>query len=152
MKTPTPRSGFTLVELLAGMLIATLLALATCALLYYAHRELRRNRDGIGMQQDGRVAMETIGHLLRPLHAGAVSIVSASELRATAPGGAARVYASDGTLFVAPPAAPERPLVCGRLRAAGFTNTPAGVQVTLTLTAGDNTFSETLQEVFSCRN
>jgi prepilin-type N-terminal cleavage/methylation domain-containing protein len=154
MKAAHQRRAFTLVELLVGMLAGSVLAVTAGLLLYYGYGEWRRNREGVAMQQDGRVAMEVIGRAVRAAATAQVAVV-AGELHLTNAACASRFRAAGGDLLHDPNlavAGDERPLVSGRLLAFGVSNTLRGVQVTLQLRCASGTHNQTIQEVFTCRN
>lgn len=156
MTLDAQKTGFTLVELLMAVVASAILALVVGIMLVYAWGEFRRDRDGVNMQEDGRIAMETIARTIRSASAPNVQVLSSNDLRVTSSGVTKRVYASGNSLFYDPNmavAGDAVSLVNNRLISfIALTTNSTSVQVTLTLTAGDNTHNETILGVFTCRN
>jgi prepilin-type N-terminal cleavage/methylation domain-containing protein len=59
------RNGFTLLELLAGLTAASMIALTAGLILFYAYRALRQDQDLVQMQQDGSTALFMLARAAR---------------------------------------------------------------------------------------
>ncbi len=95
------RAGFSLIELVAGMLAAAVLALTAGSMLWYGYRGWRRTVDAVELQRDSRVAMDV---LTRSMRAGTNMTFTTGLVftvwRPNRP--TARVYASGRDLFYVP--------------------------------------------------
>lgn len=65
MKSTTTSDGFTVVELLVGMLASSILALSVGAVLTYGWQAWTKNRESIAMQRNAMIAIRTIEHRVR---------------------------------------------------------------------------------------
>jgi prepilin-type N-terminal cleavage/methylation domain-containing protein len=65
MKNNTHQSGFSLVELLAALTAASMVALTAGIILFYAYRAWTDNKATVERQQDGTVAMTFLAKALR---------------------------------------------------------------------------------------
>ena len=95
------RDGFTLVELTAGMVTASVLALTAGSMLWYGYLGWHRLGDAVNMQRDMRAALETLSHAVRTgtnmtVTGGTVFTVQS----ATRP--PVSVYSSGGSLYYDP--------------------------------------------------
>jgi Tfp pilus assembly protein PilW len=59
------RAGFSLVELIAGILAAAVLALTAGSMLWYGYLGWRRTGEAVALQRDSRVAMDVLTRALR---------------------------------------------------------------------------------------
>ena len=63
--------GLTIVELMVGIIIVSVLTLTIGSMLYYTYLSWFRNRDTVELQRDGTIAMDMIARAIRP-HKGTV--------------------------------------------------------------------------------
>lgn len=136
-RQPARRGGFTLIEVLAASVAASILALSASTLLVLGWRHWSALQDGVAMQRDVTAALATLRGRLRGAAADEVSIldgqvrVRTGETEAAFyPWGTDLVY--DPDLMVA---GDEMDLVAGRLAAfvPTATNQSGRTLVTLTL-------------------
>lgn len=148
--------GMTLIELLVAMLAAGILVLTAGIMLVHVAGACRRGRDGISMQADGRVAMETIAKSVRFASPADIDDSQPGVLNVTVTGVTRRVYANGTELVFDPNIAEAGDLVSlvgpGRLTSFTVAKTNRSVIATLSMTSADNTHTETLRGVFTCRN
>jgi type II secretory pathway pseudopilin PulG len=74
MKPTRKRRGFTLVELLAAMLGAGMLALTAGVMIVFVYRGWRDSNAAVEMQRDGMVAMVAMNKCLRETSSGRVTL------------------------------------------------------------------------------
>jgi len=131
--------GFTIVELLAGMVAASVLAIAVGSVLFYAYRGWTVSSESVDMQRDGTIAMLTLSKRIRAAVPSGVS-VSGSDL-SIARGGTTAVFRVTGADLLFDPNAAvsgdEVVLVDGRLSAFLPTPFSEGVRIQMQLTTGD---------------
>jgi len=65
METGNRKAGFTVVELMIGMIASAMFALAAGALLFYFWAGWRNSVESIAMQRDAMVALRVIEHRIR---------------------------------------------------------------------------------------
>jgi prepilin-type N-terminal cleavage/methylation domain-containing protein len=65
MNESRQKSGFTLIEVMVGMLAAAVLALTFSAMLIASYRSWENNRDSVKMQNDATLALALIGREIR---------------------------------------------------------------------------------------
>jgi len=58
--------GFTLVELMAGVIMSAILAITIGMMLYFSYSNWRTNSEAIELQRDATIAMEMISRAIRP--------------------------------------------------------------------------------------
>ncbi len=137
------RAGFTLLELLAGIVAAAVLALTAGSMLWYGYRGWQRVGDSIGMQRDMRAAMDVMCRAIRAgtnmtFSPGLVFTVQYSGLPASS------VYAASNSLYYVPDAASagsQMRLVNGTLRQFGVDISADTATLTLVLQANQETLS-----------
>lgn len=95
------RAGLTLVELLAALLAASVLALTMGSLLWYASLGWRRTSEAVNLQRDMRVSMDTLTRMTRHAtnFAFSTGLVYTARYSGHSP---ASVYASGGSLYFDP--------------------------------------------------
>ena len=74
------QSGFTLVELMVGIIVGLILALTLGTMLYYIFVAWRSNSDQVELQRDATFAMDMISRAIRPASNFQISIPSSSTL------------------------------------------------------------------------
>jgi Tfp pilus assembly protein PilW len=144
MNASPPRrapAGFTLVELVAAMLTAAILALTAGSMLFYAFAGWQRNTENLEMQRDGTIAMDMLARAVRAA-AGSNVLVQAESLQVAGGGATLRFSVSGNDLVYDPDTATpgdETAIVAGRLASFSPTLvTNVGVAVDLALQAGEN--------------
>lgn len=65
MKARKQSKGFTVVELMVGMLAMSVMVLVVGSMLFYGWLGWRRSMESVGMQRDALIAMETIAKEIR---------------------------------------------------------------------------------------
>ena len=73
-------AGFTLMDLLIGMILGTILAIILGALLYFNFILWRNNKAQIDIQQDSIVIMETFSRVIRPADISTITIPSPASI------------------------------------------------------------------------
>lgn len=152
------RRGATLIELLISIVAAGILVTTVGSMLYFVSRESTRTSAGVNMQADARVAMQTLAYLIRTATPGSVSVNTNGTLFVTDTASVIHsIYGSAGNLVHDPDlsvAGNDIVLINGALSNNGFQVSVNAnlVQITLLLTAGDNTYQETLKGAFTWRN
>ena len=152
------RRGATLIELLVSIVAAGILVTTVGLMLYFVSRESTRTGAGVNMQADSRVTMQTLAHLIRGAIPGSVSVNTNGVLFVTDSANVIHsIYGNASNLVHDPDlsvSGNEIVLIDGALSNNGFQVSVVGnlVQITLLLTAGDNTYQETLKGAFTWRN
>jgi len=77
------REGFTITEVLAAALSASVLAIAMGSILYFSYSALRRNTERISLQRDATLAHDMISRAGQGSAPGEVSVASGSVIFAT---------------------------------------------------------------------
>ena len=138
----TRKTGFTLLELLAVMLAAAVLALTAGSMLWYGYRGWQRVGDSIGLQRDMRAAMNVMARSVRAgtnmtFSTGLVFTVQYSGLPP------ASVYAAGNSLYYVPDtgAAGSMCLVNGTLQQFGVALATNTATLTLVLQGNQETLS-----------
>lgn len=119
------RAGFSLIELIAGILAAAVLALTAGSMLWYGYLGWRRTGETVELQRDYRAAMDVLTRALRACPSTNMTFVSATAgLVFTCPGKpTARVYRSGNDLVYVPDTASggnSTRLIGGTLAPNGF--------------------------------
>ena len=65
MKIRTPQEGFTVVELMVGLLATTILSLTVGTMLVFGWRSWSHYTEWVGMQRDATIAMRSISREIR---------------------------------------------------------------------------------------
>ena len=73
-------NGFSLVELMVGMLAAAIIALTAGAMLYYGFRSLGETSTAVELQRDGTLAMRSILTALREASGTNVTVAGGSQI------------------------------------------------------------------------
>jgi Tfp pilus assembly protein PilW len=61
----TAKKGFTIIELMMGMVASTIVAIAVGAMLYYGWSAWRKNMEASAMQRDAMIAMKIMENRIR---------------------------------------------------------------------------------------
>ena len=102
LQRPTGKRGFSILEIIAGLIPAAILAMTAGIMLFYAFRTGQNLGNGINMQRDEQIAMD---QLMRLTRAGTNMTFSASPTRYTVkvPGRpTAAIYSANNSLYYDP--------------------------------------------------
>ena len=155
MKRPLHRAGFTLVELMAAMVAAAVLALTAGLMLFYAYKAWHQDRDGAAMQQDGCIAMELISRAVRGGSNVVIQATQPGDLRAVVSNRTLRIFAQGNNLIYDPAmsiASNEMTVVNGSLVSFAVSNVSGNVAFVLQMEAGDGNHRERLEGAYRCRS
>ena len=153
MKQCAQAFGFTLVELVAGMATASVLALTAGTILQIGYTGWIRNRAAIDVQRDGTVVMDLLSRTIRQASATNVT-VAATEIEVGTPDGAVGFVADGNDLkrySVVGGVSSERVIVDERLTSIQFTLVDdQGIAIVLQLREEDE--SSRTRGFFAFRN
>lgn len=139
MTTQCKRSGFSLVELMAGMLAASIVALSVGSILYFSWVSWKRNNDSVNMQRDASLAMRVLAKEIRSSKMS--DIETGSYLKCS--NATFNRVGSDLTYK-------GMKLVAGWCNGFNTRQTPTNITVVLNLVAGGD--SSTIEATFYTRN
>ncbi len=132
-------AGSSLVELLAAMVAASVLALCFGSMLVFFHRSWQRNSTAVALERDAVAALDVIERHLRPLSSGAVTVHADGLVLDTGGGGESFRVAGRDLRFDPDTSrtGDEHRLIAGRVEQ--FVSTPfqGGLTVLLGLADGD---------------
>lgn len=98
------RRGYSLIELMAGMLAAAVLALTVGTMLYHAYDAWDDNHDAVNLHRDGRNAMDLMARAIRDASAARVTTAANNNLVILNEAGASsvRFWRTSGRLLYSP--------------------------------------------------
>lgn len=146
------RRGFTLVEVLAGVLAAAILVLVAGTMLYFSYMGWQRNSNQVDLQQDASAAMGVIARYARSAQPGGLSAGS-GVLTMASSNGTVRISKSGNQLIFDPNTAisgNELALIPSRV--TSFTPIATTNRVSVTLVMQDGDITATFTNTASIRN
>jgi prepilin-type N-terminal cleavage/methylation domain-containing protein len=130
--------GFTVIELLMGMLASSILALTVGLVIYYGWQGWLRNVESVSMQRDAMIAMRVIEKKIRNAADGSISW-SVGTLKV-----------SNNTVYVSSQINPNSDVVVQSFNIS--TNAEGGVEIGFGLQTASSTDSESFKTVIYPRN
>jgi len=133
------RKGFSIVELLVGMIAGAILALTAGTIIFYGYLAWRRNSDAVDLQRDGTAAMQMLSRRLREASASDVTVLP-ERITIQTTNAPISFYRDNNDLEYDPDtgsAGDEVTIIAGRVATFAPTNLTVGVSIVLELQAGE---------------
>jgi type II secretory pathway pseudopilin PulG len=152
MKIRNNHSGYSLIELLAGVLAASVLALTAGTMVFHAYNGWNDNHTAVNLHRDARHAMDMLTRQSRDAHSADMTLATQSNLILQNSDGVTvgRFYQVDRNLIYDPPNGDEMTLIADGVGV--FTATPSADTVVIQLQLDRDEENIRLESVVGFRN